>query len=226
MAQNNRFLAAALAILLGAVGAHKFYLGRVKKGILYVIFSWTLIPMFLGIYSGIKFLMADDKEFQRKYVEGIEGEEPPETENYIMKAAGKNGQITLFEDKARISRKGILSTLTNPFKGDKDIRLEDITSIQFREPGKMTTGYIQIGQSGYSESDDGLFDAASDENSVTFAKGDLEYFQKIRQEIDDRRSSGGKQNRDTAIERLREKYAEGEISEEEYQERKEVLNSE
>lgn len=89
-----------------------------------------------------------------------------------MEASGKNGQIILYESNIEISRKGMMSKLTNPFKGNKQIRLDDITSIQFKEPGRLTSGYIQIGQMGYSESEAGLFDAATDENSVMFDNSD------------------------------------------------------
>lgn len=44
-----------LALFLGGVGAHHFYLGRTGLGILYAVFVWTLIP---GIVALIEcFLM-------------------------------------------------------------------------------------------------------------------------------------------------------------------------
>lgn len=53
----NKFIFAALAIFLGLVGAHWFYAKQYKRGLLYFIFSWTTIPLFLGIYQGIKALL-------------------------------------------------------------------------------------------------------------------------------------------------------------------------
>jgi TM2 domain-containing membrane protein YozV len=225
MGDKNRTTAAILALITGIIGGHKFYLGDTKKGIIYLLFSWTAIPFVLGLYSGVKFLMMDDKEFD-DYVGSSEvGSTSENSDNSIMEASGRNGQLTLYENKIRISRKGIVSTITNPFKGDKEIMLNDITSIQFREPGMATTGYIQIGQSGYSESDDGLFDATSDENSITFAKDALDDFQEIREEIDRRRTSDiGGSGMDSGMEKLREKYANGEITEKEYKERKQILD--
>jgi len=41
-----------LAILLGGVGAHHFYTGCTGLGAVYLIFSWTFIPMILGIVEG------------------------------------------------------------------------------------------------------------------------------------------------------------------------------
>lgn len=34
----------ALAILLGWIGAHEFYAGRTARGVLSVVFCWTLVP--------------------------------------------------------------------------------------------------------------------------------------------------------------------------------------
>ena len=143
-----------------------------------------------------------------------------------MEASGKNGQIILYESNIEISRKGMMSKLTNPFKGNKQIRLDDITSIQFKEPGRLTSGYIQIGQMGYSESEAGLFDAATDENSVMFDNSDLSDFEQLRDEINRRRDSNGSNNEsiDSGMQKLREKFATGEITEEEYRDRKRILD--
>lgn len=40
--------AVLLALLLGGVGAHKFYLGQVGLGVVYILFSWTFIPAIVG----------------------------------------------------------------------------------------------------------------------------------------------------------------------------------
>lgn len=46
----------AWAIGLGGLGAHKFYMGQIGLGILYVCFVWTSIPLALGIIEGIFFM--------------------------------------------------------------------------------------------------------------------------------------------------------------------------
>lgn len=65
----DRTAAALFALLLGGIGAHKFYMGRTKLGILYLCFSWTLIPAIIGFIEGIIYLTKSDEEFQRQYVE-------------------------------------------------------------------------------------------------------------------------------------------------------------
>lgn len=64
---KSRTTAAALAILLGGVGAHKFYLGKPIYGIVYALFVLTLIPAFIGLIEGIRYLMMSDAEFQNLY---------------------------------------------------------------------------------------------------------------------------------------------------------------
>ena len=46
---KNKLVAGLLAILLGALGIHKFYLGQNGKGIMYLIFCWTYVPGILGV---------------------------------------------------------------------------------------------------------------------------------------------------------------------------------
>jgi len=40
-----------LAFFLGGLGAHLFYIGKYKRGILYLLFCWTYIPIFLGWFD-------------------------------------------------------------------------------------------------------------------------------------------------------------------------------
>lgn len=64
---RNKVIAALLAIFLGGIGIHKFYLGKVGWGIIYFIFSWTFVPALLSLLEGIIYLSMSDKEFEGKY---------------------------------------------------------------------------------------------------------------------------------------------------------------
>jgi len=64
---RNRVAAALLALILGGVGIHKFYLGRVGQGILYLVFFWTFIPAIVGFIEGIIYLAMSDQDFEKKY---------------------------------------------------------------------------------------------------------------------------------------------------------------
>ncbi|SDX92796.1 TM2 domain-containing protein [Halopenitus persicus] len=65
---KDRTTAGILALLLGGIGAHKFYLGETGMGLLYLCFSWTFIPAIIGFIEGILYLTKSDEEFQRQYV--------------------------------------------------------------------------------------------------------------------------------------------------------------
>ena len=65
---KSKTTAGVLGILLGGVGAHKFYLGKPGKGVLYLLFCWTGIPGIIGLIEGIQYLTKTDEDFQAKYV--------------------------------------------------------------------------------------------------------------------------------------------------------------
>lgn len=65
---KNKIAAGVLAILLGGLGVHKFYLGQIGLGILYFLFCWTSIPSIIGLIEGILYLTSTDEQFQAKYV--------------------------------------------------------------------------------------------------------------------------------------------------------------
>ena len=64
---RNKQVAAVLAILFGVFGVHKFYLGKIFSGVMYLIFIWTAIPAIISIFEGVWYLTQSDVEFQRRY---------------------------------------------------------------------------------------------------------------------------------------------------------------
>jgi len=65
---KSKIVAGLLAIFLGGIGVHKFYLGKIGMGILYLVFCWTFIPEIVGIIEGIIYLTSSDEKFYEKYV--------------------------------------------------------------------------------------------------------------------------------------------------------------
>ena len=83
--EKNRVVAGALAILFGALGAHKFYLGYSGQGALTLalfILGIALLFVFgiglfvllvigiIGLIEGIIYLTKSDAEFEETYVKG------------------------------------------------------------------------------------------------------------------------------------------------------------
>ncbi len=68
MNTKSKVAAGLLAIFLGGIGVHKFYLGRVGAGIAYLLFCWTCIPAIIALVEGIIYLASSDEDFYYKYV--------------------------------------------------------------------------------------------------------------------------------------------------------------
>ena len=65
---KSKTTAGLLAIFLGGIGIHKFYLGKIGMGILYIVFCWTYVPAIIGFIEGIVYLTSSDENFYNKYV--------------------------------------------------------------------------------------------------------------------------------------------------------------
>jgi TM2 domain-containing membrane protein YozV len=66
--RKNRTTAAMLALFVGWLGFHHFYLGDRRRGIYYLGFFWTLVPLFLGWIDGVRLALMDEQEFEQKFV--------------------------------------------------------------------------------------------------------------------------------------------------------------
>ncbi len=77
--EKNRIVAALLAFFLGALGIHKFYLGKNGAGIIMLLsclIGWILLfipPLIMSVIAFIEFiiyLVTSDEDFERNYVQG------------------------------------------------------------------------------------------------------------------------------------------------------------
>ncbi len=60
---KSRITAGILALLVGGLGVHKFYLNKVGQGIVYLLFFWTFIPAIIAFVEGIIYLTQSDEAF-------------------------------------------------------------------------------------------------------------------------------------------------------------------
>lgn len=65
--RRNKWVAIILAFFFGAFGIHKFYLGQIGIGIIYLLFCWTGITAIIGIIEAVLYLTMSDAEFAAKY---------------------------------------------------------------------------------------------------------------------------------------------------------------
>jgi TM2 domain-containing membrane protein YozV len=74
MDSNKKVVAGILAILLGSLGVHKFYLGYKKEGIIMLLitvltcFIFSAVTGVIGLVEGILYLTKTDEEFENTYV--------------------------------------------------------------------------------------------------------------------------------------------------------------
>jgi hypothetical protein len=82
-----------------------------------------------------------------------------------MKAVGVNGAVEIVGENLVLTRK----LFFGKSKGAKSIAIRSLTAVQHKRAG-LTAGFVQFVFSGSGESKGGVFDAASDENSIMFYK--------------------------------------------------------
>jgi TM2 domain-containing membrane protein YozV len=70
--ENKKMVAGILGILLGSFGAHKFYLGYTKEGIIQLIVTIVTCGLggVIGFIEGIIYLTKPDDQFYQTYQVG------------------------------------------------------------------------------------------------------------------------------------------------------------
>lgn len=64
---KNKWIAVLLAFFLGGLGAHKFYLGKIGWGVVYLLFFWTWIPGIIAFIEMLTYLFMSKSAFAEKY---------------------------------------------------------------------------------------------------------------------------------------------------------------
>ena len=64
---KDKWIFVLLAFFLGGLGIHRFYLGNIVIGLLYLVFCWTFIPLIISFIEGIIFAFTSEKEFNERF---------------------------------------------------------------------------------------------------------------------------------------------------------------
>ena len=64
---KDKNVAGILALFLGWLGVHRFYLGQIGRGIVYLIFSWFPLIWLIALIDAIVLLTMDQQRFDDKY---------------------------------------------------------------------------------------------------------------------------------------------------------------
>ena len=154
----------------------------------------------------------------------------------ICSARGRNGQVHLFEDRVLITRQGFVSAFSFGFRGDKEILIQEITSIGWKEPG-FTTGYIHFGYRGGQMpvrtsvfADDSI---VNNEDAVIFTEEHQPDFERLKKLLEERRAEINRPQVITAVaegpspmdelKKLAELKEMGIVTEDEFEQKKKQL---
>lgn len=160
--------------------------------------------------------------------------QPPQqgdrNETPIMEAKGYNGQLQLFADRVTIRRKGFRALMTiGPMKGDKDILLSQIGSVEFKPAGMFINGYIRFAFMGGLERRERILTVAKDENALVFGRGQQPEFERLNAAIRERMAAQREGNERKApsnlddLEKLSALRDKGVITEDEFQQKKKQI---
>lgn len=107
----------------------------------------------------------------------------------IMEANGVGQTVTLFPNKIAISGKKGLMGMIAAGGSSQEIRIKEVTGIEFKKAGSMVNGYIQFrtGASGNSKQGGMLavFETADDPNTIHFQKAHNNAFMELKDKVEE-----------------------------------------
>ena len=119
-AYKSKVAAGLLAIFLGGLGVHRFYLGQ-WWGLFYLLLFWTMLPGLVALIEGVVFLVTSQEKWDARYNEGkpnVGGESSLGL--VIALVAGVFAFIMLL---------GILAAIAIPAYGDYSVRAKVATAM-------------------------------------------------------------------------------------------------
>ena len=94
--------------------------------------------------------------------------------------------VTVDEVGISIQQKGIINAMAVGLTGTKQIPFSSITAVQFKSAQLLLFGYLQFSLLGGNEARGGVFQAAGDENTITFNKKEQEKAERLKQLVEDK----------------------------------------
>lgn len=150
---KSKVVAGLLAIFLGGLGAHRFYLGQPKKALLYIAGLFFFgISVIVGFFEGVRYLLINEAKFVEELRRGspqspqlnqgakvseiprLEADKPA----YLARVQTEKFDLTLYEKQLRIVRRFHATTLkqivdtaiTNASEGEYAVDLSSISGVK------------------------------------------------------------------------------------------------
>jgi TM2 domain-containing membrane protein YozV len=152
---RSKTTAAILALFLGGFGVHRFYLGQPILCIVYLLLSWTFIPVFVGLIDFIVLLSYSDQKFNSKYnktkqeARHSEASSNPNkwkanTDNLVNVTGGKVGSYTT-EMKIDLNEENLVELFKEKQKQrEAEIRNFNYVPMQIQHQGLQLLESINI----------------------------------------------------------------------------------
>ncbi|MEC1583273.1 SHOCT domain-containing protein [Bacillus subtilis] len=135
-----------------------------------------------GLHKFVESKIAGNEEKHQQQQEELK----KNIKEYYFKVAKTT--VTLDGSYVRVTRKGVINTVTKGYSGEKSYRISELSGIQIKKPGLVTAGYFQFLTPAANETS-GLWNAAQDENSFTFGPNELPMVLEIQKYIEEHQSA-------------------------------------
>ena len=109
-AMKSQTVAVLWCAFLGAFGAHRFYLGKVVSGVLYLLFFWTSIPALIALFEAPILAFTSPRNWAARY----NGGQPSAPAHWAVKVLSLAGPI--------LTVLGILSAIAIPAFNEYSVR--------------------------------------------------------------------------------------------------------
>lgn len=148
-----------------------------------------------------------------------------QTTGDVYVATGITGELAVTPTTVTIRRRGVRSFLARGMGGEKEIRIDQITAVEFRRATRLLNGFIQFSFQGGREVASGVGQAARDENAVFFSYKQMPAFERAKELIDRYRAAAAPSAPDVydQLRRLAELRDAGVLTEAEFEDRKRAL---
>lgn len=105
---KNQNTAGLLALLLGGIGVHKFYLNKPIQGLLYAALCWTFVPVAIALIEAIVIFGMKPEKFNAKYNAGFQLAQPVQV-HVAAVAAPQPDRVDRLEALHRLKTSGGLT---------------------------------------------------------------------------------------------------------------------
>lgn len=104
----------------------------------------------------------------------------------LFSIKGKNGKLSVYEYKIKISGRGLWGLLFHGLRGKKEIFFDQITAVKMRKGSLVNRGYLHFTFNEFHPQKNQFIKISDDENSILFSHKNNEEFEKAKLFIEEK----------------------------------------